>query len=280
MINLNHLKYFCDACRSKSLVRSAELNLVSHSAISQAIRNLERTLDVRLLHHAKKRFELTQEGEALFQQAYGLFEGFDKIFNLVRSDSNAPSGPLRLGFSHSLGAGIVNDRLNSFCAKYPLILPTISIGNSASLESLLESRKIDLGFGVEDGSLVRLEREALVTGRFVLVAGINQKTTNRFLVGDKGAEVLALRLALKKMKLDAQFVEIQSWSVIAELSGKGMGIGLVPEFILKARQAELIQIHEEIRLPRYQVCAFFRSRSALSSVARAFLKEISAATDS
>ncbi len=56
-MNLNHLKYFFDSATAQSLSRAAQQNRVSQSAISQAIRSIENSLDCSLIEHKRNRFQ-------------------------------------------------------------------------------------------------------------------------------------------------------------------------------------------------------------------------------
>jgi LysR family carnitine catabolism transcriptional activator len=274
MINLYHLKYFCDAYRAKSLMEASRANGVSHSAISQAIRSLESSLETKLLHHAKHRFDPTNEGEMLFQYAHGFFEGFEKISSLIKSSSNPFQGPLRIGYSHTIGTGIVDPHLVSFCQKHPLVEPKVFNQKSAALEQLLDSRTIDLGFGIENGNFVRFDRRPICSGNFVLAASKKfPPDLSRFLVGEKGREVTSLRLALKKMDFKPHFSEFQSWTIITELTQRGMGVGLMPDFIVQENAETLCQVHKNIELPCFELFAFFRAGTSLSPISKAFLDE-------
>lgn len=274
MINLYHLKYFCDAYRSGSLIEASRVNGVSHSAVSQAIKSLESALETKLLHHAKHRFDPTHEGEMLFQYAHGLFEGFEKISNAIKVSDNPFDGPLRVGFSHTIGTGIVNKRLVSFCEKHPQVEPKVYNQKSGALEQLLDTRTIDIGFGIENGNFVRFDRHPICTGHFVLAASKkNKPNLYRFLVGDKGREVTSLRMTLKEMNIKAHYSEFQSWTVLSELAERGMGVALIPEFIVKEKSNTLNVVHPEIQLPSYELYAFYRSIGSLSPIAKAFLQE-------
>ena len=57
-MNIYHLKYFIDAARFQSVSLSAKENLVSHSAVSQAIKSLEAHFEVNLVFHSKRLFQL------------------------------------------------------------------------------------------------------------------------------------------------------------------------------------------------------------------------------
>lgn len=103
MLNPYHLKYFCDACQNRSLSKSAEMNRVSHSAISQAIKSLELHLEVPLLLHARRKFQLTNAGELLFKEAAPI--EFEKISNSIKIRPLQDGGPLKIGISSSIASG-------------------------------------------------------------------------------------------------------------------------------------------------------------------------------
>lgn len=255
-------------------MEASRTNGVSHSAISQAIRSLESSLETKLLNHAKHRFDPTSEGEMLFQYAHGFFEGFEKISSSIKSSSNPYKGPLRIGYSHTIGTGIVDRHLANFCLKHQMVEPKVFNQKSAALEQLLDSRTIDLGFGIENGNFVRFDRRPICSGKFILAAS-RKNTPNlyRFLVGEKGREVTSLRSALKELDVQSHFSEFQSWTIITELAQRGMGVGLVPDFIVKEHEDTLFQVHKDIQLPSFDLFAFYRAGTTLSPISRAFLDE-------
>lgn len=274
MLNPYHLRYFCDACSLGGLAKAAEMNRVSHSAVSQAIRSLENSLGAKLLNHAKRRFEPTNQGRILFQHAQLVIDDLERVTALVRSAERDLLGPLRVGVSHSVAVSFLNRRVVEFCKKHPSVQPNVYIGNSATLERLLESRAVEIGFGVEDGTLVKFDRRTLSHGQFVLAASRYGKRPNPYIVGDKGLEVSALRAEIRKRKgREAKFFEVQSWSIIADMTAGGLGVGLLPDFVVRSRR-DLRVLASKLNLPAYQLCAFFRSPDNLSPVARAFLQRL------
>lgn len=272
MLNPYHLKYFCDACQNRSLSKSAEMNRVSHSAISQAIKSLELHLEVPLLLHARRKFQLTNAGELLFKEAAHFFIEFEKISNSIKIRPLQDGGPLKIGISSSIASGIINQYLIKFLKSHPRVEPQIFISNSAALEHLLNSLDIDIGFGIEDGSFVRFERKLIHSGKFILVSGKKCLRENHFWVGDKGAEVLALRLACKRRIPNAHFNVIQSWNLLLQMAEAELGTALIPDFLFKKQHYKnLIQTHKNINLPHYDLYAFHRSKDSLSYLAQAFL---------
>ena len=220
MINPFHLKYFYDSCQFSSISRAAELNRVSHSAVSQSIKAIEISMGVSLLQHSKRRFVLTSEGELLFQEAIKIFEAFENLTESINSKKNLESlfGTLKIGFSQSIAHALLMSKIVNFCNQNSNVHPQISIGNSNSLESLIDSRKIEIGFGIEDGSFAKFERQCIYKGNFILASSQPFKNKETFLVGDKGSEVHTLRKYLKKQIPNAKFYEIQSWLIMSKLA--------------------------------------------------------------
>lgn len=270
MINLYHLRYFCDACRNRNMSAAARAHRVSHSAISQAVRGLESSLGQALLVHGKKQFRLTPAGEALHARAEEIFRAVDSLNSLKGADRPL-AGPVKIGVSMSIGAGPLGGALADFFARYPSIDPDITLGNSSALERLLAGREIELGFGVEDGSFASFERRLLRKGKFILAKGPGKLSASpRFLLGDKGAEVRDLLGQLKR-RPGARIGRVQSWALAAQLASLNLGMALVPDFLLEAYPKLKPVAEPRVKLPGYELYAFYRDYDHLSAGARAFL---------
>ena len=139
MLNLYHLKYFCDAVFAGSLSGAAQINHVSHSAISQAIRTLEQNLGCELLVHSKRRFDLTESGHRIYRDAVSVFDATHRLQFPQSESSSHLGGPLRIGLSHTIGKAFVSGPIASLSKKYIDFECHIRTGNSTSLEKLLET---------------------------------------------------------------------------------------------------------------------------------------------
>jgi DNA-binding transcriptional LysR family regulator len=274
MINLNHLKYFYDVCQSGSLTLSAKKNLVSHSAISQAIRNLELYYDVNLMIHKKNGFEITEEGKVLFDNIQPVFDSV-KLSKIKLEDlRNEVSGELSLGFSYSMAMSFMPDLIKKLKNKHPKIKTSVKLANSFELKELILNREIDIGLGIDDGSFFQLESKLIKKGKFVLVSSKNEfdLKNETFLIGDKGDEVNKFKHFYQKNRLTNQIIEITSWEVIFRFIQSGLGIGLVPDFILDTALFKKNYIVElDLKLPTYELKYFFREEKYLSRNSRVFL---------
>src|SRR4051812_16601116 len=97
--SITHLRYFYDAAISGSVVRSAQKNFVTHSAVSQGIKKLEESLDVNLVAHKKRHFHLTGEGKNLLKACEKIFESLEQLKDQVQLSQDEPVGELLFGSS-------------------------------------------------------------------------------------------------------------------------------------------------------------------------------------
>lgn len=76
---LKPLRAFCQVARLGSVSRAAEALFLSQPAVSLQLQALERDLDARLFDRIGRRLTLTTEGQALYELARPLVEGFDGL---------------------------------------------------------------------------------------------------------------------------------------------------------------------------------------------------------
>ena len=73
-MNFEALRIFCDVVRFQSFSRGAIANSVSQSAASQAVRQLEKRLQVQLIDRSKRPWQMTAEGKIFFQGCQEIVE--------------------------------------------------------------------------------------------------------------------------------------------------------------------------------------------------------------
>jgi LysR family transcriptional regulator, putative pyruvate carboxylase regulator len=76
---LKPLRAFCQMARLGSISRAAEALFLSQPAVTLQLQALERELQVRLFERGGRRLTLTREGNALYELARPLVEGFDGL---------------------------------------------------------------------------------------------------------------------------------------------------------------------------------------------------------
>ena len=78
-MQIDSLKVFCDLAETESFTKSAQINGVTQSAVSQQISSLERQFKSLLIERSKKKIRLTREGQLLYQYSKRIIETFDEL---------------------------------------------------------------------------------------------------------------------------------------------------------------------------------------------------------
>ncbi len=273
-MNFNHLKYFYDATAAGSVGKAAIKNFVSQSAISQAIRKLEEALDCQLLIHKKNSFQLTDEGRTVFQKCQDIFNSVQNLKNEVKLSKTEISGTLTFATSHSIALSLFPDFLKLFKKNYPLVSPRLRLGKTPLVRRWVEDREVDFGITVDDDNLKSLEKTLLKRGQFVATSQTSRYSNEQeFIITESRPETIALKKHfLRKTKNDLPvLMEVDSWEIINQFAQKGIGIGYVPDFVLKANK---ILIHPSIPKINYDLLVIQNKGQRPSKVGSLFISDL------
>ena len=87
-MQIESLKVFCDLAETTSFTKTAEINGVTQSAVSQQISTLEKRLGATFIERSKKRFTLTKEGEALYKYSKQIVQTYDELYHKIQEIQN------------------------------------------------------------------------------------------------------------------------------------------------------------------------------------------------
>jgi DNA-binding transcriptional LysR family regulator len=119
LMHLETLRLYCDVVRLRSFSRGAEQNLVSQSAASQAVQQLESMLGVVLIDRTKRPFVVTPEGQAFYRACQGLLESWEKAKSEVAAVKERVAGTVRVAAIYSVGLHDVSRHMQRFMSRYP-----------------------------------------------------------------------------------------------------------------------------------------------------------------
>jgi DNA-binding transcriptional LysR family regulator len=272
VINLYHLKYFYDAAQASSMTQSARLNGLSRPGISQAIQSLENILGVDLVHHQKKKFILSNEGQWLFSRCREIFDALESVSNEITAQGKVLRGNLKVGCSRSLAAHLLPSALASITQLHPQLKVSVSLDITDNILKAVRERELDVGVVLVDEKKSLEGSVFLGAGKFVgASAGRLKSDANPlYLCTEDRPETLQFKKHLQS-KGSPQFLEVKSWDLISELLAQGLGIGLIPEFILKMKNFKnLKQLKNLPSFGNYKIIAF--PRAGASPQVSAFLE--------
>lgn len=239
--NLYHLKYFVDAVALGSISGAAQKNFVTHPAISRSISALEKHLGTPLLEHQKKSFKLTDAGYKVAEQAQILLSAASEFGTLSLKSKKGEAVDLKIGVSRTLSETYMNPILQNLKTKFPEATVKVRFGTTNEIVEAVANRSIDLGLTIGTLNLATLKQTVIKKGQFILVESGSRKhwsddiKSKPFILTEPRLETEKLKAAYKRqfsLPLPILF-EISSWDVIGQLTQKGLGIGLLPDILVK-----------------------------------------------
>jgi DNA-binding transcriptional LysR family regulator len=282
MLDLQALQYFCDCYRLKSMSDAARSNHVSRPAISHAVKRLEESLGVALIHHKRRCFELTEAGHQLGESARQLFQAVEEVeSSLAGHRSQQLTGVLRLGIARVLATFRCDDVLMSICTEHPHLRLRINLHNSEEILDLLAARQLDAALVISDETRANTRSLVLYEGSFVLAKPRTIPTKDvRYATTEWRNEIDAAKsLYRKTFRGDLPvFAEIPSWDTIWNWMQKGYCGGLIPDLFLHRtpyRDPDLAVVLRDVH--PYAIRLVFNESQANKQVIRTLARELETA---
>ncbi|GAB2806844.1 LysR family transcriptional regulator [Lentzea nigeriaca] len=147
-MDLRQLEYFVAVAEEGTFTRAAARVHVVQSAVSAAIKTLERELGATLLDRNSKRVLLTDAGEALLPKAQAALDAVTAAKDAVAQVKGGLRGTVKLGTLTAMTLIDLPALLGEFHRRHPGVLVRTSAATSGSqglVEQLLD-RRLDLAF--------------------------------------------------------------------------------------------------------------------------------------
>jgi DNA-binding transcriptional LysR family regulator len=96
MLDLNEVRMFVQVVRARSFVEAARRLGVPANTLSRRIRQLETTLDTRLMQRSTRKLTLTPAGHAFFDRCAAALDGVLEAGKELVDGSRTPSGSVRI----------------------------------------------------------------------------------------------------------------------------------------------------------------------------------------
>lgn len=142
--NLNLYKTFRSVAKAGSYSKASEIAYKSVPAISDNIKELEETLDVKLFYREKNGVVLTKEGKELLSRISEGIKTIELAEKLAMQKNDMNLAEITIGCQSHLVNSYLIDKLIAVKKDYPNIhINIISDANSTEMIRLLENHKID-----------------------------------------------------------------------------------------------------------------------------------------
>ncbi len=168
-VTLRQLKAFVLVAEHNSFTKAAEILMLTQSALSGLIKELEQNLDIKLFDRTTRKMYLSDAGQRLLPQAKRVLNEVAVLDEKVAGLKSLHQGHVRLAVSQQLAASAMPQFIAKFCATYPNIQVTLTDCSIDEVVQHVENLETDLGIAPERHFSDDVEAKVLFESSFYLV---------------------------------------------------------------------------------------------------------------
>ena len=142
-VNLNLYRIFYEVAKYHSISDAAKDMYLSQPAISKAIKNLEKELDVLLFYRTLNGIVLTDKGKELYKLVEDGLGAFRLAEKKMIENKNLQKGSLSIGVRSNIASFYLMDKITEFHKKYNKIDIVIIDRPSKELLEMLSNNELD-----------------------------------------------------------------------------------------------------------------------------------------
>ncbi|MEF9953247.1 MAG: LysR family transcriptional regulator [Clostridium sp.] len=277
-MDLNLQKYiaFVKTVEYGSFTKAAEILNYSQSGISRMINDLEKEWNLVLLIRNKTGVKLTSAGTKLLPHAKRVVEEYENLQMEAAELNGLQSGLIRIGTFSSIATHWLPKIIKEFQKDYPNIEYELLLGDYNEIEDWIVTGRVDCGFlrlptnhsfdtiFLDEDKLLAVLPENHPLTRYEKVP-VTELCNDPFMLLQKGSN-LEISKIFETYGLKPQ-VHFTTWDDYAIMSmvESGLGIGILPELILKRTPYNIVS--RELDIHAYRQIVFAMQNEKTSSLA-------------
>jgi DNA-binding transcriptional LysR family regulator len=287
-----HLQVFHAVATYRSYSRAAREALhISQPAVSKHVQALEASLGVQLFHRMGREITLTEAGCIVLRYAQRVQALTDETHQALCELQGLERGSLSIGASATAGTYLLPSILAAFSQRYPGIRLSLDVRNTEQVVSGMVDRQWSLGFVGNLPAHPLLSVQPYCRDPLVLVVPPEHRLASLHTVSlrDLAGETWVLRepgSASRQVVEQALTMHGVAWQEHLHMANNeamkqaimaGLGIGMVSRLavMLELRHGLLYEISVANLQVDRQISVVYRTDTALSAAARAFLDILS-----
>lgn len=284
-INYELYKVFYYVATTLSFSEASKQLYISQSAVSQAIKALEKRLDQTLFIRSTKRVQLTPEGELLLRHV-------EPAMNLIKRGEaqlvdNSSGAQIRIGANDTICRYFLVPYLEKFHKEFPNAHIKVTNQTSYKCVELLDSGQVDLIVvnypNSHIGKPYVIKNIAKFQDKFVANKAFSE-------LKDKKVSLRTLLnyplLMLEKQSTTSEFlhnlfqqhqldlipeIELSSNDFLIDLARIGLGIAFIPDYSFPKECDDLFFVETEEDLPERNLAIVYNDQIPLSKAAQEFM---------
>lgn len=168
-MQIENFKIFADLVETKSFSKSAKINGITQSAVSQQARAMERHFKTLLIDRSQKQFQLTCEGQRVNEAAKDVLHTYDKLMSELQEMKKIISGTIRLSTIYSIGLHELPPYIKRFLQAYPSVNVRVEYRRSNLVYEDILHNSVDFGLVAFPVKQRQIEAISFRNDRLVLI---------------------------------------------------------------------------------------------------------------
>lgn len=144
-MHVETLRIFCDLADSRSFSKTAEKHLLSQSAVSQQLAQLELAHKCQLVTRKKRPIELTAAGQLFYKAAKDILERYDLLKSELNTLKTTTETRINIAAIFSIGMHSLPDYVKKFMVSYPNVNVHIEYLSADVIYEQTLNGEIDIG---------------------------------------------------------------------------------------------------------------------------------------
>lgn len=144
-MQIENFKIFADLVETKSFSKSAKINGITQSAVSQQARAMERHFKTLLIDRSQKQFQLTREGQRVYESSKEILHTYDKLLSELQEMKKVISGTIRISTIYSIGLHELPPYIKRFLHDYPSVNVRVEYRRSNLVYEDILHNSVDFG---------------------------------------------------------------------------------------------------------------------------------------
>jgi len=286
---LRQLQYFVAVAGHGSVSQAARGMSISQSAVTEAVKELEADLGVRLFDRHSRGLNITHKGHQFLRHAKVILSEVSGARRAFESDAAPVSGRLHLGVTSLMAGYVMSDLLSKYRRANPQVTVTAIEDSGEYLEHLLIGGELDVAVMVtsnlRDRTALQTEILDVSPFRLWLPLGHRLAAQDSISLADVTAEPLIM-LNIDEMEEEAVNLlsalgtrprvafRTRSVEAVRSLVATGAGVAILPDLVYRPWSLEGDRIESRDvsgALPVVQVGIVWRKGTPLSAAAHDFI---------
>jgi len=144
-MHIETLKMFCDLADILSFSKTAKKNMVTQSAISQQLAQMELKHRCQLIDRRKRPIELTKAGRLFYQAARDMLERYEQFKSQLNDLKSSTTTRVNVAAIYSIGMHSLPTYVKQFMVVHPNLHVHIEYFSAARIYQLVLAGEIDIG---------------------------------------------------------------------------------------------------------------------------------------